>query len=210
MSGQSTLSDAGGASVALIAPKWDGTDEWPVFPNTFAVAAEAGTVTVERTSTDGYVSNYELVARFPDGLPIRLANFTAPLFRATVTMALKAEPRGSMRVVDGAISGVATASVVLGLIPVITSSFGQAVCSDSVLYKGLGEAYNLYDWICSFADVRLGNDTADSECNGMSFGMSFQAVSAHIGSPVDAISVPPLCPETTDPSRDTCFRPSAR
>src|SRR5262249_44023072 len=82
--------DGGTSGDAGAGAKWAGSDVWQVEPTTFVQppspdGKKPGGAVLERTSIEAYVTNYHLVAKFPEGIPFRLWLFGAPLYSPIVT-----------------------------------------------------------------------------------------------------------------------------
>jgi hypothetical protein len=199
--------DAASDAASAAPPTWDGTDMWPVQPNTFVQPASpdgtvAGGAVVERKSIDAWVSNYRLVAKFPDGIPFRFWHFTAGLYNAVI--AADIFPNTATRQFElrkGVISGKTSMHDVFALIPIMTKQLPAsfALCTDSPLYPPIR------DWMCGYADlVSDPGDAALPKCDLLSVAMGFETSAAIVGPTMDEPPPAKLCPPETDPAAQAC------
>jgi hypothetical protein len=207
----STASDAGdgGESDASRGkpPAWDGTDVWPVQPSTFVQPPSPdgtipGGAVLERKSIDAWVSNYRLVAKFPEGIPFRFWHLTAGLYNATIAADIfpnTATHQFELR--KGVVVGAATMHDVFALIPIMTKQLPAsfALCTDSPLYP------DIRDWMCSYPDLALAPPgTTLPKCNLLSVAMGFETSMATVGATMDEAPEEKLCPPDTDPAVQAC------
>jgi hypothetical protein len=196
----------GGVPEAGTPPKWDGTDVWPIEPTTFAQPPSAdgkvpGKGMVARTSIDGYVTSYHLVAKFPDGIPFRFWLFGAPLYSPVLTANIFPNTiTKKFELRDGLITGRASMRDVLGLIPVMTLALptAMALCTDSPLYPTIS------DFICTYPDLTSSSNES-SDCDMMSAALGFETSPAKLGDVIAVTPPTPLCPPEIDPARLPCF-----
>jgi hypothetical protein len=206
-------SDGGDAATdaAPSPPAWDGKDVWPVQPPTFVEppspdGTSPGGAVIARASTDGYVSHYRLVARFPDGITYRFWHFNVSFYGAVITADIVPNAAtNQFELRNGIVAGRAPIRDVTALIPLMTSRLpaGTPLCTDSPLYGAI------HDWMCGFPDMTA---TPGSEprprCNMLSVAMGFESVPAKIGATIDEPPPPKLCPKETDPSIQGCDPPA--
>src|SRR6185436_17527423 len=150
-----STADAGPDGSTSQPPAFDGTDIWPVQPSKFVQPATpdgtipGGTV-LERKSIDAWVSNYRLVAKFPEGIPFRFWHFTASLYGPVIAADIfpnTATKQFELR--KGVVTGRASMHDVFALIPIMTKQLpaGFALCTDSPLYP------TIRDWMCGYPDL---------------------------------------------------------
>jgi hypothetical protein len=200
--------DDGGPTVDAGAAKWDGSDVWTVEPSTFVQSASPdgkspGGATLERTSTEAYVTSYHLIAKFPEGIPFRFWLFGAPLYAPVVTADLYPNTiTKKFELRNGLITGRSAMRDVLALIPVMTQALPSmmALCIDSPLYPTIS------DFICTYPDLSSTN-AAGSDCDMMSVALGFDTVAAKKGGVVVVTPPSPLCPPNLDPANQPCFVP---
>ncbi len=200
-----TQADGGGAQAdAAMAPRWDGTDVWPVQPSTFVQppspdGTNPGGAVLQRTSVDAYVSRYQVVATFPQGIPFRFWHLQVALYDPMLTIDIVPNPATGKFELRGLVTGRAKMSDVMGLVPTMTSSFpGIIVCTNDALYV------NIRNWMCSFFDLSSSSSATNPECDMMSVALGFEAAPVRIGAAVDEPQPPRLCPPETDPINERC------
>jgi len=157
---------------------------------------------ISRSSVDGYVSNYRLIARFPDGIPFRFSYVTAGLFAGTLSVEIvpNVMPK-PYEFRNGLLTGRIPRRDIFADIPVMTYLLsGQPVCTN------VPAVYSIVrNWLCSFAD--LTSKSAEGtlpNCDMLSFGLAFQPVLAKVGTMVEEPPLPKLCPPEADPVNETC------
>jgi len=202
--------EGGSGDAGSSPPKWDSTDIWPIQPPSFAQAlpnaSSPDTPPIAWSSVDGYVSNYHLVARFPDGVPFRLAAILVRLFDATLTVDILPNAMSKpYEVRNGLVTGRATRRDVFANIPVMTTVLsGQPICTDNAVYAGFR------NWVCTFPDLTSkSTDGALPSCDMFSLGLAFVPALAVLGTTVEVPPFPKLCPPETDPSNETCDPPES-
>jgi hypothetical protein len=205
--GSDSGSDGGPPGDAGPMAAWDGNDVWPVQPTSFVQPPSldgkiAGGAVLERVSIDAYVSNYRLVAKFPEGIAFRFWHFTAPLFQPTLTADLVPNMVSKrLELHNGLITGRASIHDVFALVPIMTSQLpgGFVLCTDNPLYP------RVRDWICSFRDLASQRgDAGTPDCDMISVALGFETTEAQIGDIVSEPPQAPLCPPATDPATQAC------
>jgi hypothetical protein len=182
-------------------PAWDESDHWPVLPDTFVPVDSDSGAALRRTSIDGYVSNYRLVARFPENIPFRFWYFVAPLRSPTLTAEIFPDTVShQFRLENGMIAGVALMSDFLAQIPIMSIQLplGMPLCRDNPLYG------TIHDWMCSFSDAKTQGSAGDI-CDAISMGYAFDASRATLGPTVQPPAPAALCAPGNDPAHDRCF-----
>jgi len=189
-------------------PTWTSADEWAVLPAVFTPAAAAScgaggaaapSEQQSRTSVKAYVTNQHLVARFPDGMPVRFWVFEVPMAGAVMTadLVFDVESRAfEMR--NGIISGRAPTSALLHEIPKIQKLLDiEAQCRSNPL---LGETR---DFICQSADWSC-DSSGQAVCDWHTVGIAFEAAPATVGKTVERAEEKSLCKGEQDPALDSC------
>jgi hypothetical protein len=147
------------------------------------------------------VSNYRLIARFPDGIPFRFSFVTSRLFDGVLSVDIVPNvlPK-PYELSNGLLTGRVTRHDVFGVIPVMTNLLsGQYICTDNPLYP------RIRNWLCSFPDLTsMSTDGALPNCDMFSVGLAFQTALAVVGTTVEEPPLPTLCPPETDPANETC------
>jgi hypothetical protein len=198
--------DGGDAGVAL-PPAWDGKDSWDVQPSTFMQPASpdgtiVGGAVLQRSSSDAWVTNYRLVAKFPEGIPFRFWHFTAGLWGAGIAADIFPNTvTGKFELRKGVVTGRASMHDVFALVPIMTKQLpaGFVVCTDSPVYP------SIRDWMCAYPDLTSAQaGPSMPKCDLLSVAMGFETVTTSIGSTVDEAPPPKLCPPETDPAVQAC------
>ena len=156
-----------------------------------AVTAESlsqpGDIDAAKSSFFGsYVNNYVVVAAPPTTVVLRLAAASLPMtftvHQAVITF--ESDPsfsKGSY----GVIAGVLETEEYVEMMRQIAGSFDPALCSGTTFES-------LADQIRQASDIMVdGSQDPNQICNGVSFGMGFEAVAAKIGGVAPAMPPPP-------------------
>ncbi len=172
--------DAGPPCPACDPPKWDGNDEWPVVRET----VKDGDIDKPNvTFDDSYMVNGTFVsspiADLPMSVPVRGFVLDLLVHKAVVV----ADVTGSgadLRVTNGKITGVLDREEVIHALN--KAAFGLALCGP----------VNLLEKPVRWRADMMNDGTQDStqECNGISFGLGFEARPAKLG------NIAPPAPDT--------------
>lgn len=179
-------------------PRWDGTDVWPV---SSASLLDGVTLDMPKyVDVNAYVSDGTLVANVNDtqidldGLD---GHFGVKLTAGTVLAPLS-NPDGKWRIEKGIVAArwrwedlfTALGSVKLN---------GQALCADNnIFYPPIQER------LCAFVDIGSKIAGPTTECDAISFGMSFKALPAMLGAPYVVPAEVPQCAPGTEPINFAC------
>jgi hypothetical protein len=181
-------------------PKLDGNDAWPVAA--FESDSDAGTASVV-VDDAAYVTHATLVARFAK-LRVPLANVWFEVHDVVLTAKLAPETGGGFRTLsDGIVAGHTRIDELLRVVPAITRSLiGLELCTDNPNYS-LTKRF-----ICSAADMPFGASAApNGTCDGVSFGIRFQADAVLLGATISVPPPAPFCDAASDPANDSCAIP---
>jgi hypothetical protein len=188
-------------------PLWDGGDRWRIHRGTLVPLGDGGTPTVDRPKVrdDGaYVSNYVLVARFPE-MALDLGADTAPDYlgryeQVVVTARLVQVEPGKWELHEGISSGRRKLNDVLmeWSLGSSATSPGQPICNFPSEYDVLKRG------VCSFLDIASGPDSPASPCDALSGAAGFEAKQALLGDVGGEPQAPPPCDPHIHPDTDSC------
>jgi hypothetical protein len=186
----------------VAAPRWDGTDAWPVRDVSLVPQPEAdGGVSYDvdrplQRDTKAYVSGGVLVGMIPQGMvqvdPSMIMVFTDPFLTAKLV-----DKGGSWELQDGLVAGVWRLDDIFAQLGFLAIA-SVPMCVGSPFYGSLKEK------ICRNADIYHARGTPTTPCDGLSIGMSFSGEAARLGEVLVVGGDPKLCPPTTDPANDSC------
>ncbi len=181
------------------APKWDGTDAWPVAP----ISLVDGMSLDQPINKDAkaYVTNRVLVAHLPGATLV----FQSPGVHLQVDLAsvvfaatLEAKDSGAVRLTEGTLSAAWTAPALFQSLSSLRVNGDNALCVGDTFYAIVKNA------LCEAVDLSS-TGTLDAECDALSFSVGFEASPALLG--VVEPLLPPdgaACPMAKDPATDTC------
>jgi hypothetical protein len=197
-------SDAAGAPMA----RWDGRDRWILHPDMLVSSADGGQNVDQPKYRDdhAYVSHGILVAHFPELLrPAGLLSMPSVLSvstRAIVTGHLVQTSDGSWEIENGITEERDPLTETLRIFardPPLGNLSGSYACQSAVTYK------TLWMELCPYADVSSRADGLSSPCDALSFGSSWTAKPAILGTiaSLPPVTLPPCAP-CIHPDTDTC------
>jgi hypothetical protein len=195
-------------------PNWDGNDLWPVASDSLSDPEGAAPLESARfEDRNAYVTDGKLVTTFPrtelrlDVALSALSNAKLDMFLTqafVVCDVLEAEELpGRWHVDNCTIGGRWETDTLLKQLSQFsdpTSATGlDPLCTDVGLYRQFKES------ICRLTDVEdFPSGTGRSECNALSVGIDFWTRPAQLGDVWQLDSIPPRCPDATDPVHDSC------
>jgi hypothetical protein len=188
-------------SKGLTAPKWDGSDKWPVTAGSESVG-DGGVLVPSFTSNGAYVSNNVLVATIPTSV-ITLAGsgpdvISITLSAGVITGTLKSVG-GVWTLRGGVIAARWSLKDVFRALSTYRDNNGQPICTGTPSYSIAKGA------ICNDADILVdGTQPKSAPCDALSIGLGFNADVALKGPIADAGAVTDGCPAATDPASDSC------
>jgi hypothetical protein len=197
--GLSAAADATGVTARLYEsaplghpPANDGTDAWPVRPETLAVPTDLGSAKLEVATA--YLVGDVFVARFTGALPIQFPyagdTLHLTILNPVVSMTI-APTRGTAN--RGTVAGILDADATTLEARRIAGLFYYPDCSGA----GPDSIANQVDWAADI--LRDGTQDPTKTCNGVSLGLGFNATRAQLGT-VAAPESPPYwaCPPVVD------------
>jgi hypothetical protein len=194
VTGLDGATSASGLSASLLVagplgrkPKWDGSDVWPV--DSSSVQGNAATAP-QLSFSSSYVSDGVFVAAPPSGDgEIALGAFGVPLVIPIrhVQVVMKLSQDGA--VAQGIVSGVVPLAALLSTAQEFLAAQGgkyESFCGDAAFAS-------IAQYIAGSADILLdGTQDSTKDCDGVSFGMGFEADRVQLGSVV-AVTPLPSC-----------------
>ena len=184
--------------LGAVAPKWDGTDAWPVAP----ISLKDGASLDQPINKDAsaYITSRVLVAHLPGatlvfqspGVHLQV-DLTSVVFSAT----LEAPDGGTVRLGEGALSATWTAPALFQDLSGLRVNGNKALCVGSTFYSIVKDA------LCQAIDISS-SGTPGSACDALSFSVGFEASPALLGAVQPLLPVDGACPMATDPETDMC------
>lgn len=181
-------------------PAWGGQDAWPVASTSLVDGASVNQP--KYADPNGYVAGGVLVASFP-AFTLRMtgpnSNHRLDLVHVTMMGLLESPSDGlGYRVTKGVMGAVEPLTSVFAGLATFTAN-GQTLCSDGEFIFA-----SFKSTLCDFVDISTTLDDPKSECNAVSFGMTFETFPAKLGAVAAPKPEMPVCPAEQDPSDDTC------
>lgn len=182
--GGAQLVDANGVEVA---PKWDGTDEWPVFPEllnngnienpkvqfpkSYVVKDEKTGARTWVSGTSGDIQLNLSIQGFSLGLTIGQAVISAEI------------PSDNKSATNGTIAGIINTEQLISELAKVAGSFSADLCPPSATFESLAQQ------IRQASDI-LSNGSQDptKECDGISIGLGFEMSAVQLGGIAPAAS----------------------
>jgi hypothetical protein len=189
-------------------PTWNGNDSWPIASTSLEPSMGAGggcsapgydLEAPRHLDEDAYVNGGVLVATLDDlAFFIRNGNGLAEVHLVAATMSGRLEQGVNGWVLeDGVLSGRWPLEELRRAFVALAPA-GSSLCTDSSLYKNLRNA------VCSYPDIGSMLSGPTTPCDAVSFGLSFRAAPALLGSVLEHVATPSMCPPETDPAADSC------
>ncbi|MCC6559454.1 MAG: hypothetical protein IT372_41575 [Polyangiaceae bacterium] len=165
------LVDATGASMA---PKWDGTDMWPVRPELLNDPTDITSSKV--VFPQSYVIDNTWVSGTPGSVNLSLSvsgyalNLT--ISQATMSMDFDADHKGA---VNGTIAGVLETEVLITELKKVVGGFQPSLCEGSTIEGILNQIRQASDI------MKDGTQDPAQTCNGISIGLGFSGQAVQLG-----------------------------
>jgi hypothetical protein len=180
-------------------PKWDGSDVWPVTPQS---VRDGGVSDPAFVSNGAYVAGGVLVATMPT-TQITLAGSTTDTitvqFTAGVITAEMVAMGTTWKLVNGVISARWATKDVFAAIASYRDNNGKPFCTDQLVWG------TVHSTICNDADILVdGTQPKSAPCDALSVGLGFNADPVGLGGVSDAGVDSPGCPPATDPTTAKC------
>jgi hypothetical protein len=169
-------------------PAYDGTDAWPVRPESLADPSDLTSAWI--TSASSYVVGNQWVGRFEGPLPVETALLGWPLrfvvHNPVITMTLDPQ-RGSAT--SGTLAGVLDTSLLVAESRVLAGLLSPNLCSGATIDSIAAEVAQASDILVD------GTQDPTKPCTGISIGLGFEAKRVQLG-PVAAPATDPPAPCT--------------
>jgi hypothetical protein len=168
-------------------PQFTGSDSWPIGPEALSNPSDIDSSSIQFATS--YVNDHTWVSQptvnftiaFP-GDDFNLAGI--PLRNVTISMELEPDLSGATH---GIIAGIIDTESYINELQKVVGNFALNLC-DSAAFQSLA------DQIRQASDIMIdGSQDPSKTCNGISFGMGFEATAAALG------SIAPSLPPVTDP-----------
>ena len=191
------LADGGGA-----APKWDGTDTWPITSVCLdpQPAADGG-VTYDLdhgryVDSKAYVSGGKVVGMMAQGQIQADLGIKLVLTDVYLTARVNQTPSG-WELRDGNISGVWTLDDIFEQLGYFTFQ-GIPMCMGNPIYAGVKQM------VCKYADIYRSRGTPTTPCDSLSVAIGFESLPASISGVVVPSAGSKACDAAHDPVNDSC------
>jgi len=189
-------------------PTWNGNDSWPVASTSLTPNMGAGggcsapgfdLEAPRYIDPDAYVTGGTLVATLDDlAFLIRNEDTLAEIHLKVASITGRLEQAASGWLLEEGVVAGRWPVEELRLAFVALAANGVSLCSDSPLYENLRNA------VCNYPDIASALSGPTTPCDAVSFGLSFAAAPALLGSIWEHVTPPSMCAPGTDPAADSC------
>ncbi|MDI3291552.1 hypothetical protein [Polyangium sp. 15x6] len=177
----------GGADLGA-APKWDGTDQWPLIPELLNDPADPASAKILFPKSYVVKNTWVSGTKGTVKLSLSISGFTIALDinSAVITVDLDADRNGGT---NGTIAGVLETEALISEISKVAAAFDESFCDPTS--PTLQSILNL---IRQASDImKDGTQNPGAECDGISIGLGFNAKAVQLG-PVAMPGEPPPDP----------------
>jgi hypothetical protein len=163
-----------GASMGA-APKWDGTDMWPIVPEFLNDPTDVKSSKVVFDKSYLVQNTWVSGSNSTLNLSIAVAGYslTLPISNAVITMDLQEDHKGAM---NGTIAGILPTEQLISELKKIIGSLGSNLCSGSTVEGILNQIRQASDILTD------GTQDPNKTCDGISVGIGFTAKQVKLGS----------------------------
>jgi hypothetical protein len=195
-------------------PKWDGSDAWPIDAASLQKGTGPGAdggggcpggvkgYTFDKpryVDTQAFVNDNVFVANLPDAELI-FSGATGPtaihLTAGFITGTIEKGASG-YRITNGVLTGRWKLNDMFVSLSSLVSN-GVGLCTDSTIYQLLKGP------VCNAPDILSALRGPTSPCDAVSFAVGFSTEPAKLGVVWIAETMPPICPDETNPANDSC------
>jgi hypothetical protein len=163
-----------GGGDLLAAPKFDGSDKWPVIPELLSNPADITTAKVQFPSA--YVVNNTWVSGSKGEVLLNLSvsgfTLSLPIGSAVITMELSADHKSATK---GTIAGVLPTDTLTAELKKIAGAFDPSLCKGPTIDSIVSQIEQASDILHD------GTQNKDTECDGISIGLGFDAGIVQLG-----------------------------
>ncbi len=176
------------------APKWDGTDLWPVLPGTLAGGTLAGGANAKMN--DAYVSRGLFVGVVQSSVNLTVGlggiGLVLPIERPIFTFQ---KPTNGLDATTGTIAGVMNTARFVSEFRRVAGQISTSLCEGSTMA-------NIAAQLAYASDIMSDGTNGDPsvECDAISVGLGFTA--KLVKAPTAVASPPPVAPDPCNPPRD--------
>lgn len=190
-----------------IAPKWDGTDEWPILCELMQSCETTGTPQYPTNTSkilfpNSYVSGGTWVSGAKGEGTLQLAlsvagySLNLTVHGALITSKLGTETPVPTTGTSGVVAGILKTTEVLESLQKVAGKLSSSYCSGDTLQSFL-------DQVLSASDILVdGTQDPTKDCDGISIGLGFESGAAKIGKVLDKAAPAPDPCEGVDASTD--------
>ncbi len=165
-------------------PQFTGTDSWPIGPESLSNPSDINSAAVQFATS--YVNDRTWVSQPKVSLNITFPgddfNLAAlPLHQVVITMELEPDLSGATR---GIIAGIIDTEAYITELQKVAGNIALNLC-DSAAFESIADQFR------QASDIMIdGSQDPTKTCNGISFGMGFEAKAAQLGTIAD--DLPPM------------------
>jgi hypothetical protein len=156
------------------APKFDGTEKWPVIPELLNDPADIGSAKVQ--FPNAYVVDDTWVSGSKGDVMLNLSvsgfTLSLPIASAVITMKLSADHKSATL---GTIAGVLPTDVLTSELKKVAGGFDPSLCKGPTIDSIVSQIEQASDIL------KDGSQNKDSECDGISIGLGFDAGIVQLG-----------------------------
>jgi hypothetical protein len=175
----------GGADLGA-APKFDGSDSWPVIPDLLTDPTDIASAKVQ--FKNAYVVNNTWVSGSKGDVTLNLTiagfSLSLPIASAVITMELSADHKSATK---GTIAGVLPTDTLTSELRKVAGTFATSLCSGPTIDGIVSQIEQASDIL------KDGTQNKDADCDGISIGLGFDAGIVQLG------AIAPKAPPKDDP-----------
>lgn len=191
-----------------VAPKFDGTDVWPIASDSFY---DSDPNKPRLTSRDAWVTNGVMVGALGDldfrlriGVsPVKLVDLRIQFLETFFTAKISKDERGLWVLKEGQIASRWRVDDLLAQVKYFPNPLtGGPLCMNRENAYGIP-----HNFICAAADIYSGPPSPSAPCNAVSVGIGFEGVQAKMGNVFPLLDLGTPCPDKYDTAHDSCSHP---
>ncbi len=163
----------GGSSLGA-APKWDGTDMWPVIPELLKDPTDITSAQVQFPQSYVVENTWVSGSKGDVSLTLSISGFSLNLTISSALISMKLDPdhKGAM---EGVIAGVLATDTLTSELKKVAGAFDPSLCSGSTIDSIITQIEQASDI------MKDGTQNASAECDGISIGLGFEAKTVQLG-----------------------------
>lgn len=164
----------GGADLGL-APKFDGTDEWPVLPELLNDPKDITSSKIQFPTSYLVENTWVSGSNAPINLALSVSGFTVNLTIANAVVSMKLSD-DHKTATEGTIAGILETTVLTSELKKVVAAFDESFCEDNATVD------SILTQVEQASDIMQdGSQDPTKECDGISIGLGFNMAHAKLG-----------------------------